>query len=265
MADNNIFNANPVTYADWANTRDPDGKTADILEILKEDNPIIADAYVREGNLTEGHQTTIRTGLPRGTWVAYNEGSDPQKANSRPTIDRAGRMQAYSEVDKALVELEADQAAFRLSESSAFLQGMSIDHAETLFYGNSLLEPKKFMGLTPRYNDIAAESGYNIINGQIKINNWMKGGLIGVASLYILVVFAMPILGQDPSKLAPLFDDPFAVGNLEAQVNWTGLEVIPGIVLLGILIVSIRSFNRKQWNIVARCGPESSQARTRST
>ena len=95
---------------------------------------------------------------------------------------------------------------------------------------------------------LAAFVIYNIINGQIKINNWMKGGLIGVASLYILVVFAMPILGQDPSKLAPLFDDPFAVGNLEAQVNWTGLEVIPGIVLLGILIVSIRSFNRKQWN-----------------
>jgi 4-amino-4-deoxy-L-arabinose transferase-like glycosyltransferase len=95
---------------------------------------------------------------------------------------------------------------------------------------------------------LAAFVIYNHINGQIKLNNWMRGGLIGVASLYILVVVAMPILGQDPSRLAPLFDDPFAVANLEAQVNWTGWEVIPGIVLLGILIVSIRSFNRKQWN-----------------
>jgi hypothetical protein len=162
-----VHNANPITYADWANTRDPDGKTADILEILRQNNPIIDDAFVREGNLTEGHQTTIRTGLPRGTWIGYNEGSAPQKANSRPTIDRAARMQAYSEVDMALVKLEADQAAFRLSESSAFLQGMSIDHAETLFYGNSFTEPKKFMGLTPRYNDVAAESGMNIINGQV--------------------------------------------------------------------------------------------------
>ncbi len=94
---------------------------------------------------------------------------------------------------------------------------------------------------------LAAFVLYNMMEGKVQFNNWMRGGLIGVASLYILVTIAMPILGQDATRLAPLFDDPFAVGNLEAQVNWTGWEVIPGILLLAILIVGIRAFNRRQW------------------
>jgi 4-amino-4-deoxy-L-arabinose transferase-like glycosyltransferase len=88
---------------------------------------------------------------------------------------------------------------------------------------------------------------YQMMDNKVRFNNWMRGGLIGVATLYILVIIAMPILGQDASRLAPLFDDPFAVANLEAQVNWTGWEVLPGLLLIGLLIVSIRSFNRSRW------------------
>jgi 4-amino-4-deoxy-L-arabinose transferase-like glycosyltransferase len=88
---------------------------------------------------------------------------------------------------------------------------------------------------------------YQMMDNKVKFNNWMRGGLIGVAALYILVIIAMPILGQDASRLAPLFDDPFAVANLEAEVNWTGWEVLPGVLLTGLLILSIRAFNRSQW------------------
>ncbi len=95
---------------------------------------------------------------------------------------------------------------------------------------------------------LAAFVIYKMIAGDIKLNNWMRGGLIGIASLYILVVVAMPIIGQNASQLAPLFDDPFAVANLEAEVKWTGLEIIPGLLLLAILIFSIRNFNRQNWN-----------------
>lgn len=158
-------NTNPTTYADWAKTRDPDGGTADIVEILELQNPIIKDIAVKEANMTEGERTTVRAGEPRGTWVAYNEGSMPVKAASRQVDDKPGRLQAYNEVDKALANLEADKAAFMLSESKATLAGMTLDHAETLFYGNNIQNPLRFMGIMPRFNDVAAESGRNIING----------------------------------------------------------------------------------------------------
>lgn len=158
-------NTNPTTYADWAKTRDPDGGTAEIVEILEQQNPIIKDVFVKESNMTEGERTTVRAGEPRGTWVGYNEGSMPVKGASRQVDDKPGRLQAYNEVDKALADLESDKAAFMLSESEATMAGLTLDHAETLFYGNSLVNPKRFMGLMPRFNDTAAESARNVLNG----------------------------------------------------------------------------------------------------
>ncbi len=95
---------------------------------------------------------------------------------------------------------------------------------------------------------LAAFVLYQMMDGKVRFNNWMRGGLIGVASLFILVTIAMPIVGQDATQLAPLFDDPFAVANLEADVNWTGFEVIPGFLLLAILIFGIRALNKKRWH-----------------
>lgn len=160
-------NTNPTTYADWAKTRDPDGGTAEIVNLQAKQNPILNDIYVQEANMTEGQRTTVRAGEPRGTWVGYNEGSQPVKGHVRQVDDKPGRIQAYNEVAVALADLESDKAAFMLSESEATMNGMALDHAETLFYGNSNVNPKRFMGLMPRFSTTAAESGRNIINGNV--------------------------------------------------------------------------------------------------
>ena len=48
--------ANVLTLADWAKTRDPDGKTADIVELLSQTNPILDDILYVEGNESTGHR-----------------------------------------------------------------------------------------------------------------------------------------------------------------------------------------------------------------
>ena len=159
-----IENPNPTTYADWAKTRDPDGGTADIVEIQAQVNPIMEDAFVKESNMTEGHQSTVRANLPRGTWSGFNEGVLPVKSASRQVFDKPGYLSTYGEVDKRLADLESDKAAFMMSESAAVLQGLGLDHSETLFYGNNEVSPKKFMGIMPRYNSTSLESARNIIN-----------------------------------------------------------------------------------------------------
>lgn len=170
-------NTNPTTYADWAKTRDPDGSTAEIIELTSKFNPIIADAYVREANMTDGHQTTARANDPRGSWTGFNEGVMPVKSANRQVIDRAGYNTARIEVDKRLADLESDKAAFMMSEASSTMRGMALDHAETLFYGNSNLNPKRFMGLAPRYNSTSYESARNILNGQPGGGQSGTGGL----------------------------------------------------------------------------------------
>lgn len=157
-------NLNPITYADWAKTRDPDGSTADIVELLAQTNPIIEDAVVREGNTTTGHRTTVRTGYGQSTWRQLNYGVQPSKTTSKQVDDQAGMLEDYIEVDKALADLENDKAAFMLSESRGTMEEMGQNHANTLFYGDLATTPERFLGLTPRYSDPASAVGRNIID-----------------------------------------------------------------------------------------------------
>jgi len=93
---------------------------------------------------------------------------------------------------------------------------------------------------------LAALSVEKLLDGEIRLNGWMQFGLWSVGGLFILATLAMPFIGMNAEVLKPLFDDPFAQGNLESQVRWTGLEAIPGLFLLGLLIYFMAAFRRGQ-------------------
>lgn len=156
-----------LTLIDLYKRTDPDNRIAAIIELLAETNEILTDAIALEGNLVTGHRTTIRTGLPSGTWRLLNYGVQPTKSTTKQIDDQCGMLEDYSEVDKALADLNGNTAAFRLSESMAHLEGMNNDMADALFYGNTETDPEKFMGLAPRYDLISTDktqSGYNIVD-----------------------------------------------------------------------------------------------------
>ena len=155
------------TYIDYARTLDPDGKIAKIIEILNETNEILDDMTAKEGNLVTGNKTTVRTGLPSATWRLLNYGVQPSKSQSKPVTDTTGMLEAYAEVDKELADLNGNTAEFRLSEDRAFLESMNQTMAETLFYGNTAVDPEKFTGFAPRYatkSVVTTNIGYNIID-----------------------------------------------------------------------------------------------------
>lgn len=153
------------TLLDFAQRSDPDGKIADVVEILNETNEILDDMPYVEGNLPTGHKTTIRAGLPTPTWRKLNYGVVPDKGQTVQVTDTTGMLEAYAEVDMALADLNGNTAAWRLSEERGFIEGMSQEMAATMFYGDTDTDPEKFMGLAPRYNDLSADTGANIIAG----------------------------------------------------------------------------------------------------
>lgn len=155
---------NGLTLSDWA-ARIEDKRIAKIVEILNLSNPILEDMTWVEGNLPTGHKTTIRSGLPSVTWRLLNYGVQPSKSRTVQVTDTCGMLEAYSEVDKALADLNGNTAEFRLSEDRAFIEAMNQELATTLFYGNTATDPEEFMGLAPRYNSLSAENAENIISG----------------------------------------------------------------------------------------------------
>jgi hypothetical protein len=173
--------ANMVTMADYAKLLGPDNKIAKIIEMLSQTNSIIDDATVEEGNTTTGWQGSVRSGLPAVVFRLVNQGVPPSKGTTAQLTEQAARMEAWSEVDEALAELAPDLGAFRLSQSSPFMESMNQTFASKLFYGNYGLAPEEFTGFATRYSLTTAGNGGQIIlapsgtggdNTSIWLVNW---------------------------------------------------------------------------------------------
>lgn len=155
-----------LDLADYYRKLDGNGQIAEVIDMLAEINPIMDDAITVECNDGSSHLTTVRTGLPSGTWRKLYQGVQPSKSTTRQVSDVTGWLEAYSEVDAKLVMLAGSNgAAMRLDEAEAFIEGMSNQMATALFYSDTASNPEQFMGLTPRFNDTSATNGSQIVLG----------------------------------------------------------------------------------------------------
>jgi len=182
--------ANVLTLSDWAKRLDPMGKVAMIAELLSETNEILQDMQFKEGNLEVGERTTVRTGLPTAYWRQINAGVQPSKSTTAQLDEQCGMLEAWSEVDRDLAELNGNVSSFRLSEASAFIEAMNIEMASTVFYGNQSTAPEEFNGLAPRFNDLSAGNAQNIIDAQ--------GTGSDNSSIYLIVWGAQSVFGIFP-------------------------------------------------------------------
>ena len=162
------------TLLDLAKLSDNDGKVTSVIEILSETNEVLSEMSWKEGNLPTGERTTIRTGLPRPTWRAFNEFVRPTKSQTSQMTFNCGMLEAFAEVDCALADLNGNTSAFRLSEDRSHIEGMSQELANTIFYGDEGDEPAAFSGLTSYYSSTSAANGDNVILG---------GGVFGTAAV----------------------------------------------------------------------------------
>ena len=158
-----LSNSN-LTLADWAKRSDPDGRVPIVAELLSQSNEILDDCVFKEGNLPTGERVVIRTGLPSVYWRALNQGIPNSKSTTAQVDEACGILEARSEVDKDLAMLNGNTAQFRLSEDTAFLEAMNQTQAETMFYGNPGTDPKKFLGLAPRYGSLSADNSVNVLS-----------------------------------------------------------------------------------------------------
>jgi hypothetical protein len=158
MAFEPILPGEMPNLVDVTKRMDPDGTIADIAEILQQYNPILEDIPLVEGNLPTGHRTTVRADVPEPTWRKLNYGVRPTKSRTTQIDETIGMLEDYGEVDKDLAMLNGNTAAFRLSEDVGHLEGMSNDMAATVFYGDTSVNPERFLGLSPRYDVIGTPS-----------------------------------------------------------------------------------------------------------
>jgi len=160
-----IGNSN-LTLADLAAQTEPNGgKLSDVVELLRQKQPILDDIPWVQCNDGSSHKSTVRTGLPTPTWRMLYGGIGATKGTTAQVVDSCGMLEDLAESDKDLIDMSADPAKARLNESRAHLQGMAHTMASTIFYGDQSANPERFTGLAPRFNSLSAQNADNIVSG----------------------------------------------------------------------------------------------------
>ncbi len=181
-----VIGTNVVTLADWATRVDPEGKIPVIVEMLAQKNEIISDMHWQEGNLPTGHRIIQRTGLPTVMARSINQGIPPSKSTTTPVDETTASLEGFLEIDKDIVELNGEDAAFRMSEADAFIESMNQGFANMMIYADPTLAPAVMRGLAPRYNLSTGYSGQNILKGggsaSVNTSIWLV--VWGPASVY---------------------------------------------------------------------------------
>ncbi len=145
---------------------DPKGDVAPVAEVLAQNNDIINDLVFEECNDKTGHKSTIRTGYPSVGWRKLNYGVPQSKSETQQVRDETGMLEAVSAVDLAHLKLARNQAEYLLGEANGFLERMSQEWANTLFYGDIAQDPEKFNGLSIRYGKLTGGlASKNVIDG----------------------------------------------------------------------------------------------------
>jgi len=153
-----------LSLMDAARRMDPDGEIDTIAELLSQANEFFQDMTWVESNLDTGHKSTVRTGLPSGVWRLAYAGVPYARSTTAQIVDTVGYLAAYSQIDRRVAELGGKVAQIRMTEDSAFLEGMSQQMATTFFYGNSGTAPSQFTGFSPRYNTVSTTTAKNAQN-----------------------------------------------------------------------------------------------------
>lgn len=86
---------------------------------------------------------------------------------------------------------------------------------------------------------IAALHVYRIASGKEKPGKLKTILLTVIGVLLALAITLFPVVGLYKDQLIPLIKDPFAVANLQADVSWSGAEVLWGIFYMAGVVTAI--------------------------
>lgn len=158
------INPNYPTLLDLTRMQNPDKTLASIAPTLMEKNPVLQHVVVRQANDGTGHINHVEATLPTSYLRTYNEVVPDGKGTNVQVRDTMAMLEQWSRCDHKLAVHSGDVAGFRADQLRKHIAAMSNEVARLWFYGNSLVSPKEFTGLSIRFSDVNAANGRNLID-----------------------------------------------------------------------------------------------------
>jgi hypothetical protein len=142
-----------------------DAQLGEVVEVLRQLNPLMEDAVTAECNMGTFHRHMIRTGLPTVTWGMLYQGIPQSKSTTQQVDDTTGFVEGLSTVDTRLLDISPNPAAVRLNEARGYLEAMAQEVQKGFFYHDTATTPERFKGLAARYGKIGGGgAGNQIVN-----------------------------------------------------------------------------------------------------
>ena len=128
-----------------------------IVELLSVTNEMLLDAPMQQAHDGTVNTTVVRTALPHGTKRVYNQGVGVGASQTDTIHDVCAQVAIYSEVDKDLVDNSPNKGETLMNEQIAFIEGLSQDMADDIFYGNHSADPASIDGFATRRAKLEAK------------------------------------------------------------------------------------------------------------
>lgn len=147
-----------LTIQHYATRKDPDGTIAFVGEILEEENGILRDAPMVEGNTDTGYQYTNRAALPVPVYKFVNKGYTATVSQTEQRVETCALL-----VARGVVDIDHPAGAniqeLRMDEMLAQMEGFAQEVAKGLIYNSVKNDPEKFHGIEPRMDDSTTTNG----------------------------------------------------------------------------------------------------------
>lgn len=145
-----------LTVIELIRREDPDGKLAQLIDIIAQQNRILEDITWIECNNGTYHEDTQTVSEPSGAERAYDEGVSVEAGVTQKLTEPTCMLNGISEVDASKYLHTVDPDGARLQEDAFFLRGMTKTLVSRLFDGDRSSDLRRINGINTRtdYNTL---------------------------------------------------------------------------------------------------------------
>lgn len=157
-----------LTISEILRREDPDGRLAEIIDMLSEENNILKFITWIQCNNGTYHEDTRAVSEPAGQERGYDEGIAAEAGVTEKVTEPTCMLNGLSEVDVAKARSAPEgEGAFRLGEDTFFLKGMTKTLVSRIFDGNRGTDGRQITGINNRsdYNTLSSDYVFDNANG----------------------------------------------------------------------------------------------------
>lgn len=151
------------TLVEMAKRTDPQGNSAELINILAESNPMLEEAHWEQANDLNSHEFTQVIELPSGDFGRINKGIAYSAGRTKQVVEPICEITDAYCVDDRLLKMAPSPQEYLAKEAALHVEGLGQTAHQTLLYGNRGTNPDAINGFMTRYNSLSQTD--SVING----------------------------------------------------------------------------------------------------